>query len=94
MVFQIRNELNQGHVVNWVVFDSKTGMASLTIGEVNMRNICEICNYPDFAKAWTIPVNGCKIYFEGITYQACIPKGGIATVAYFDYILTVLKKKK
>ncbi|MDR2066080.1 MAG: hypothetical protein LBP85_10300 [Prevotellaceae bacterium] len=93
MDFQIRDELNQGHIVNWIVYDSETDKTSLTVGEGSIRNICEICNYPDFAKAWSIPQNGYKVYFEGITYEPCIPKGGIATISYYDYILTVLKRK-
>jgi hypothetical protein len=93
MDFQIRSELNQRQVVNWIVYDSETNKASLTVGEGSIRNICEICNYPAFAKEWSIPKNGCKVYFEGITYETCIPKGGIATISYFDYILTILKKK-
>jgi hypothetical protein len=93
MDFQIRDELYQGHIVNWIVYDSETNKASLTVGEGAIRNICEICNYPDFAKAWSIPQNGCKVYFEGITYEPCTPKGGFATISYFDYILKVLKRK-
>jgi hypothetical protein len=81
-------------ILSWIVFDSKTDTAILTIGGKGaIEHICEICNYPDFAKAWDIPINGCKIYFEGIAYAPCIPKGGIATVSYYDYILTVLKRK-
>jgi hypothetical protein len=93
MVFQIRNELNQGHVVNWVVFDSKTGMASLTVGQFTIENICEICNYPDFAKAWNIPINGCKVYFEGKLYYPCYEPPHYSNISYYDCILTTLKLK-
>jgi hypothetical protein len=93
MDFQIGNELYQGQIVKWIVYDSETNKASLTVGGGAIRNICEICNYPAFAKGWSIPQNGCKVYFEGITYETCIPKGGIATVSYFDYTLTVLKRR-
>jgi hypothetical protein len=81
-------------IVNWIVFYSKTDTAVLTIkGGGAIEHICEICNYPDFAKDWNIPINGCKVYFEGIAYESCTPKGGIATVSHYDYILTVLKRK-
>jgi hypothetical protein len=86
MDFQIRSSY-------CIVFDSKKGTAQLTIGRGDIGSICEICNYPDFAKVWDIPINGCKVYFEGITYEACIPKYGIAVITYYDYILTILKRK-
>jgi hypothetical protein len=94
MNLQIRKELNENNgTVIWIIYDSKTDKASLTVGEGVLQNICEICNYPDFAKNWSIPPNGCKVYFEGITYQPCVFKGGIATISYYDYILTKLKRK-
>jgi len=92
--FEIRSELYESSKeVCWIVFDSKTNNAILTVGGGAIRNICEICNFPDFVKEWNIPQNGCKIYFEGLTYQPCAPKGGIATESYFDYVLTTIKKK-
>jgi hypothetical protein len=77
---------------NWIIFDSKTGTAYLIMSKGVFNNVCEICNYPAFAKEWSIPQNGCKVYFEGITYEPCVPKFGPGTISYFDYILTILKK--
>ena len=94
MDYQIRTELSDAsYAIYWIVFDSKTYSACLTVGEKSIRNICEICNFPDFIREWDIPENGCKVYFEGIAYEPCVSVGGIGTVSYFDYVLTSFKKK-
>lgn len=90
---QLLEEAYEGHVVKWIVFDSETGEANLSIAENAILNICEICNFPDFTKICNISINGRKVYFEGVTYKPCIPKGGSGTVSYFDYILTTLVMK-
>jgi hypothetical protein len=79
--------------VKWIIYDSQTDIAYLYNGIHAILQICKICNYPDFAKKWDIPQNGQLVYFNGITYQACNPPGGIATVSYFDFVLTHLKIK-
>jgi hypothetical protein len=76
-----------------IVFDSATGSAELFIRQGNMQSIGEICNFPVFALEWNIPQNGCKVYWVGIVYESCVPKGGIATATYFDFILTNLKRR-
>jgi len=94
MLYQMYSELsNATQVVSWIVFDSKKDSATLTIGGGPILNICVICNFPNFVKEWKIPQNGCKVYFEGVMYESCVPKGGIATISYFDYVLTNLKRK-
>jgi hypothetical protein len=80
--------------LKWIVYDSKTDTVCLYVGLSNMLCIHEICNYPDFAKEWNIPQNGQKVYYDGIAYQPCSPKGGIASVSYFDYVLTNFKRIK
>jgi len=91
---QIRTELSNGsHKVYWIVFDSKTGLSELTVGQGVQRGIGEICNFPEFAEEWNIPENGCKVYFEAEGFEACAPKGGIGTISYFDFILKNLKRK-
>ena len=51
-----------------------------------------ICNYPDFAKQWEVPLTGQKVYFEGkallLGKYLSVP-----TISGFDFGLTVLKKK-
>jgi hypothetical protein len=53
----------------------------------HLYTINQICNFPEFAKQWT---SGTTVYLEGTRYQPCNPPGGIATVSYFDLILTKL----
>jgi hypothetical protein len=79
--------------VRWIVFNSETGRAELTVARSTMLGISEICNFPTFALEWNIPKNGCKVYLEGISYESCVPKGGIAMVTYSDLILTNLIRK-
>ena len=74
----------------WImVFDSKTDMAGFYTIKLPISGI--ICNFPDFAKAWDIPEDGCKVYFEGLTYQSSY--GGITYGLQFDYVLTNLKRE-
>ena len=78
----------------WIVFDSQTDNAVLTILiEGSISYFCKICNFPDFAKRWNIPENGCMVHFEGIAYEACKPMGGVGILIYRDYILTKLKRE-
>jgi len=95
MVYQIRTELSKTtDRVCWIVYDSKTNSSNLTVGyDRNLSSIGEICNFPDFVEEWNIPPNGCKVYFEGMSYESCTPKGGVAVINYFDFILTSLKRK-
>jgi hypothetical protein len=94
MKLQIRNEIINGHTVSWIVFDDSNDNVCMDIeksGEI--PNVCRICNFPDFAKEWNIPVNGCKVRYEGITYDACVPIYGTANFVGFDYVLTSLTLK-
>ena len=76
----------------WIIlFDSKTDITHLFTRLFNMPTGGVICNFPDFAKAWDIPENGCKVYFEGLTYVSSY--GGTANQVQFDYVLTNLKRE-
>jgi hypothetical protein len=79
--------------LKWIIYDSETDIAHIYHGIGVFMMIYKICNFPDFAKKWDIPQNGQLVYFKGITYQACNPPGGIATVSYFDFVLTHLEIK-
>lgn len=89
---KIDEKRNRG-VVSWIVFDSKTNLAILHRTEGAIYSICEICNYPNFAKEWKIPINGAKVFFDGTAYMPCIPKGSIGTVSHYDLILSYYKIK-
>lgn len=86
-----RPENNEG--VKWIIYDSEIDTAYIYHGVGNLLMIYKIYNFPDFAKIWSIPQNGRIVFFNGISYQACNPPGGIATVSYFDFVLTHLKIK-
>ncbi len=81
-------------MAKWIILDSKTNLAVLYISktETSLRKVCKICNYPDFAKEWVIPQNGCMVYYKGIGYDACTP-AGLADAVYIDYVLTNLRLK-
>lgn len=90
---QINTKIYQSNeVVKWIILDSNTNMAVLHVSktETSLRKVCKICNYPDFAKEWDIPINGRKIYYKGIGYEACNPVGW-ADAVYLDYVLTNFK---
>jgi hypothetical protein len=77
-----------------IIFDSKTQTATLTpIKEVQMLAnpvTFLICNFPDFAKEWDIPQNGCKVSIDGTLYGDC---GGIAYGTHLNYVLKHFKSK-
>jgi hypothetical protein len=70
--FELKLSFTQAHdFVRWIIFDSKTGDASLNGNTHNPWNtywIGGICNFPDLAKESYIPENGCKVYIEGFMY--------------------------
>ena len=95
-MFTQMHELSKRKQISYIVFNSDTdhvGMDILPIqGSGNIISTGRICNFPDFAKEWTIPQNGVKVDVEGVTYEACWG-GGVLNKSYFDYILKSFKKK-
>jgi hypothetical protein len=81
------------NVAYWIVFDSKANRVVLYGFDGFWWSAGDVCNFPDFAKAWDIPENGCKVYFEGIAYESCTPKGGIPMSYSYDFVLTILKRE-
>jgi len=83
--------------VSGIIYYSETGEAYIGFRGFSVTDALLhtgfICNFPDFAKEWDIPENGLKIYFEGQAYTACNPGGGIATIVWYDYMLTKLVKR-
>ena len=86
-------------VVYRIIYDSKTKSAALTTFPycVGLIIDCAICNFTDFAEEveeWDVPENGCKIYFEGITYKPCgLDCDATETIHFYDYKLTKLEKR-
>ena len=79
--------------VCWIVYYSEEDRASICIGNLSsMLSGGGICNFPDFAKEWMIPENGCKVDIEGLLYEGWI-NTGIQSVRYIEYVLTSLKRK-
>ena len=93
----IPEELKQKLESCWtIIFDSKTYAAYISyhghyqFDGYTMPVNGAICNFPDFAKAWDIPKNGCKVFFEGIAYMPTY--GGTTNQILIDYVLTRLIK--
>jgi hypothetical protein len=55
--------------------------------------IYHICNFPDYAKKWDIPRQGCEIYLKGQIYRPCYTLFHPMDRAYYDIVLTTLKLK-
>ena len=91
MHIQMRDKINNGHTVSWIVFKDNEDDVYMDIEKTGeIRNVCRICNFPSFAREWNIPVTGRKVHYEGITYDACVPIYGTANFVSFDYVLTYL----
>jgi hypothetical protein len=90
----IPEELMKEKEKDWIfLFDSKTDAAYMWHSKFQPDGLPVsgmICNFPDFAKSWDISENGCKVFFEGITYVSSF--GGTANQVLIDYVLTTLKK--
>ena len=97
---QINNEMYSAPfpIVCWIIYYSETDDVRISIANLfypsggNILSVGPICNFPDFAKEWDIPKNGCKVYLEGQVYEPC-NSSGITNVVYIDYVLTRLKRK-
>ena len=81
--------------ISTIVFNSKAGDATLT--PVNKVPILSnpvrffICNFPDFAKEWTIPQNGLKVSIEGVLALSC---GSVHLGTYLNCILTNMEREE
>jgi hypothetical protein len=57
----------------WIVYvlkDNSTTMKVISKLESKYEHSTSvICNYPDFAKQWEIPLNGQKVYYEGTAFE-------------------------
>ena len=98
MLHQIWSQCGIPHTVAyWIIYDSEIKSAELTVESCRLFRVCAICNFTDFAEEveeWDIPENGCKVYFEGITYKPCgFESDPTETVRFYDYKLTNLEKR-
>lgn len=74
----------------WIVYYEKADSAVLYGFHSPLNIVCEICNFPEFAKKWEIPETGKKVHYIGKCYEPCIDKYGIDVVGS-DLILTYFK---
>ena len=92
----IPEELKEELKACWIIlFDRKMDVAYISCSRFQFDGYTmpvngEIRNFPDFAKSWDIPENGCKVFFEGTAYQSS--GGGTANQILIDYVLKSLKK--
>ena len=77
----------------FLVFNSETENANLTLvdGSYGLPIYGDICNFPNFAKKWNIPQNGCKIYIEGTTHPVCYSHNADRLI--LEYLLTHLERR-
>jgi hypothetical protein len=78
----------------WVIYHTETDSTTLFI-QINpsMTQIINICNFPDYAKKWTVPIQGYDIYLKGKLYRPCYEPPHYGDKIYYDYVLTNLKLK-
>jgi hypothetical protein len=91
---EINFRLLASDFVCWIVIDGKTDDVWIYFNRHNVWNSAgdgKICNFPDHAKKIDIPINGCKVYIEGLMYTHT--RIVIAPHITFDYILTKFKKE-
>jgi hypothetical protein len=91
MYNQIQAELSdKSHVVCWILIQK--GMVTMTIGNLNKILLVYgiICNFPNYAKKWSIPQNGYKVDVKGLLYTSC---GGTTGHIGLDYLLTKIERK-
>lgn len=96
MTKQINDEIYSAPfpLVCWIVYYSETDVADISFrsNSGGITYVGTICNFPDFAKEWIIPENGCKVNFEGRILESCNPFG-VANAVYIDYVLIKFKIK-
>jgi hypothetical protein len=73
--------------------DSIAYYAIYNAGSSSGRIIVNICNFPDYAKKWDIPMQGCEIYLKGNLYSPCYEIPNYGEELCFDIVLTNLKLK-
>jgi hypothetical protein len=73
----------------WIVYVSKDNSATMRVISKHIESICIICNYPDFAKQWEIPLNGQKVYYEGTAFEV---GRYLVDIVSYNMVLTILKK--
>jgi hypothetical protein len=77
----------------WILYDSKVNSATIYIlSRKVMSSESYICNYPEFAKRWQVPLNGQKVYYEGTEFKT-LEFTSVPPDVFNDMILTTLKKE-
>ena len=80
--------LRQSGYISWIVYTPENNTAIMHVSSTHY-NIHEICNYPEFAKQWDVPLSGQKVYYEGIAYRM---NAGYDSPLY-KIVLTTFRKK-
>ena len=86
---KIEEEFKKSGYVAYIVYESDSE-ARLYISTQSEYSTNYICNYPDFAEQWEVPLTGQKVYFEGKAYFLGAYLG-VPMSSVYDFGLTVLK---
>ena len=76
----------------WIIYNRNTNAAILYASSKKERSTGNICNYPEFARQWQIPLDGQQVYYKGINFKTGEYLSAPASVGY-DVVLTILKKE-
>ena len=88
-LLQISNE--SGYVA-WIIYMSDNNTATMYARTKQEHGTYNICNYPEFAKQWNVPLTGQKVYYEGTTFLRGVYLS-VPMMSGYNMILTTFRKK-
>jgi len=92
----IAKSLN-GEKSNFISFSPETDSTLYyNISKINIsynNSIIFLCNFPEEAKEWNLPIEGIYVSFSANVYEACFGHPDIAFNSNAEAILLTLKKK-
>jgi hypothetical protein len=90
---ELQKEKESSGFVAWIVYVSDDNTATMYVSSKNEESTGKICNYPEFAKLWEIPLNGQKISYTGTAFKVGEYLSIPPHVGY-DLVLNTLKINK
>ncbi|MDL2256754.1 InlB B-repeat-containing protein [Bacteroidales bacterium OttesenSCG-928-I14] len=83
-------ELKKEDNIMYIIYNKEDNLVTYSLHTADAFYEGNICNFPDFAKEWEIPIGGKQIYYEGELYVNGIYWSAPPYISG-DLILTVLK---